>query len=46
MRKKKKCSICQVFTEILVRLNKQKVCLTCLDKLYIKKGLSDGIPKR
>ena len=33
LRKKKKCSLCSLFTESTVKFNGKKICFNCLEKL-------------
>jgi formylmethanofuran dehydrogenase subunit E len=43
LRKKKKCSLCNLFTEGTVKFNGKIVCFSCLEKLSIHTGKTDTI---
>ena len=45
-RKKKKCSMCSVFTEQTIKLEGKKVCFGCLEKLFPAKTGVDRLKEK
>lgn len=41
LRKKKKCSLCKIFTEGTVKFNGKLICLNCLGKLFTQQKSND-----